>query len=162
MLNANVKKLLNDQVNKEMYSAYLYLDFSGFFGGKGLGGFAAWYKKQAEEEMEHAFKIYDYIHMNGEKVELLQIDKPGAALTDELQVLKEGLKHEQYVTGLIHNIYKTAMEEKDYRTMQFMDWFIKEQGEEEENAQELIDKFERFGKDAAALYELNKELGKRD
>ena len=162
MLNEKVKALLNDQVNKEMYSAYLYLDFSGFMGGKGLPGFAAWYKKQAEEEMEHAFKIYDYIHANNEDVELLAIAKPGVALTDELQVLKEGLKHEQYVTSLIHNIYATAMSEKDYRTMQFMDWFIKEQCEEEENAQELIDKFEKYGKDAAALYELDKSLGKRD
>ena len=162
MLNAKVKELLNDQVNKEMYSAYLYLDFSGFFGGKGLSGFAAWYKKQAQEEMVHAFKIYDYIHANDEKVELLAIEKPNVALNDELQVLKEGLKHEQYVTSLIHNIYKVAMEEKDYRTMQFMDWFIKEQCEEEENATELIDKFEKFGKDAAALYSLNKELGKRE
>ncbi len=162
MLNEKVKALLNDQVNKEMYSAYLYLDFSGFMGGKGLGGFAAWYKKQAEEEMEHAFKIYDYIHANNEAVELLAIAKPGVALTDELQVLKEGLKHEQYVTSLIHNIYKVAMEEKDYRTMQFMDWFIKEQCEEEENAQELIDKFEKYGKDPSALYELDKAMGKRD
>ena len=151
-----------NQVNKEMYSAYLYLDFSGFMGGKGLPGFAAWYKKQAEEEMEHAFKIYDYIHANNEDVELLAIAKPGVALTDELQVLKEGLKHEQYVTSLIHNIYATAMSEKDYRTMQFMDWFIKEQCEEEENAQELINKFEKYGKDAASLYELDKSLGKRD
>ena len=87
MLNEKVKALLNDQVNKEMYSAYLYLDFSGFFGGKGLGGFAAWYMKQAKEEMEHAFKIYDYIHANGEAVELLAINKPNVALTDELQVL---------------------------------------------------------------------------
>ena len=162
MLNVKVKELLNDQVNKELYSAYLYLDFSGFFGGKGLSGFAAWYKKQANEEMEHAFKIYDYIHANGEEVELLAIAKPNVELKDELQVLKEGLKHEEYVTGLIHNIYKVAMEEKDYRTMQFMDWFIKEQCEEEENATELIDKFEKFGKDVASLYELNKELGKRD
>ena len=162
MLNSKVKELLNDQVNKEMYSAYLYLDFSGFMGGKGLGGFASWYKKQAEEEMEHAFKIYDYIHANNEKVDLLPIAKPSVALTDELQVLKEGLKHEEYVTSLIHNIYKVAMEEKDYRTMQFMDWFIKEQCEEEENAQELIDKFEKFGKDPASLYELDKSLGKRD
>ena len=162
MLNEKVKALLNDQVNKEMYSAYLYLDFSGFMGGKGLPGFAAWYKKQAEEEMEHAFKIYDYIHANNEDVELLAIAKPGVALTDELQVLKEGLKHEQYVTSLIHNIYATAMSEKDYRTMQFMDWFIKEQCEEEEKAQELINKFEKYGKDAASLYELDKSLGKRD
>ena len=162
MLNEKVKKLLNEQVNKEMYSAYLYLDFSGFMGGKGLPGFAAWYKKQAEEEMEHAFKIYDYIHANNEAVELMQIDKPGVKLTDELQVLKEGLKHEQYVTSLIHNIYKVAMEESDYRTMQFMEWFIKEQCEEEENAQELIDKFEKYGECTGSLYEIDKALGKRD
>ena len=162
MLSQKVKELLNTQVNKEMYSAYLYLDFSGFFAEAGLGGFAAWYKKQANEEMEHAFKIYDYIYANGDKVELLAIDKPNVTLSDELSVLKEGLKHEQYVTSLIHNIYKEAMEEKDFRTMQFMDWFIKEQCEEEENAAELIAKYEKFGKDAAALYELNKELGKRE
>ena len=162
MLNDQIKKLLNEQVNKEMYSAYLYLDFSGFFGGKGLSGFAEWYKKQAKEEMEHAFKIYDYIHDNGEKVELLQIDKPNVSLNDELQVLKEGLKHEQYVTSLIHNIYETAMNTKDYRTMQFMDWFIKEQCEEEANATELIDKYELYSKGVGGLYLLNKELSKRD
>ena len=124
------------------------LVFTALLAGAGTPLFAA--------ESKNILKLYN------EAVELLAIAKPNIALTDELQVLKEGLKHEQYVTSLIHNIYKVAMEEKDYRTMQFMDWFIKEQCEEEENAQELIDKFEKYGKDPAALYELDKAMGKRD
>ena len=162
MLNEKVKNLINEQINKEMYSAYLYLDFSNYFGGKGLSGFAKWYRHQADEEMEHAFKFYDYLHDNGEKVELLAIAKPDKKLTSDIDVLKEGLKHEQYVTSLINTIYDAAFDVKDYRTMQFLDWFVKEQLEEEVNAEELINKYELFGKNEASLFELNKELGKRD
>ena len=162
MLNEKVKNLINEQINKEMYSAYLYLDFSNYFGGKGLSGFSKWYRHQAEEEMEHAFKFYDYLHDNGEKVELLAIAKPDKKLTSDIDVLKEGLKHEQYVTSLINAIYDAAFDVKDYRTMQFLDWFVKEQLEEEANAEDLITKYELYGKNEASLFELNKELGKRE
>ena len=162
MLSEKIYDLINDQINKEMYSAYLYLDFAGYFGGRGLGGFAAWYRKQAEEEMEHAFKFYDYLHDNGHKVELKAIAKPDKVLKDDKEVLNMALEHEKYVTSLINNIYEVSATERDFRTKQFLDWFVKEQLEEEANAEELISKYELYGGCAAGLYNLNKELGKRD
>ena len=162
MLSEKIYDLINDQINKEMYSAYLYLDFSGYFGGRGLGGFAAWYRKQAEEEMEHAFKFYDYLHDNGHKVELKAIAKPDKVLKDDKEVLQMALEHEKYVTSLINNIYEASATERDFRTKQFLDWFVKEQLEEEANAEELISKYELYGGCAAGLYNLNKELGKRE
>ena len=162
MLNKKVRDLMNVQVNKEMYSAYLYLDFSFYFGGRGLNGFASWYKKQAEEEMKHAEKFINYIHENGEKVDLLAIDKPNVALENDLDVLKAALSHEQYVTSLINTIYEAAVEVKEYKSVEFLNYFVDEQVEEEDNAEDLITKYELFGKDAASLYLLNKELGKRD
>lgn len=162
MLNKKTRDLMNVQVNKEMYSAYLYLDFSFYFGAKGLNGFASWYKKQAEEEMKHAEKFIDYIHENGEKVDLLAIDKPNITLDSDINVLKAALTHEQYVTSLINTIYEAAVEVKEYKTMEFLNYFVDEQVEEESNAEDLITKYELYGKDAASLYLLNKELGKRD
>ena len=162
MLKSNIKTLINEQINKEMYSAYLYLDFSFYFGKRGLDGFASWYKKQAEEEMEHAEKFIDYMHDNGEEVTLLAIDKPDKKLEDDLSVLNAGLEHEEYVTSLINKIYDAALSEKDFKTMEFLNYFVKEQLEEEKNANDLITKYELYGKNEASLYELNKSLGKRD
>ena len=161
MLGKNVAALLNQQVNKEFYSAYLYLDFSNFYYELGLDGFGNWYKIQAQEERDHAMLILQYLQNNGEKVELSAIDKPGIALESAKAVLEEGLKHEQYVTSLIHTIYDAAHSVKDFRTMQFLDWFVKEQGEEEMNAESLIKKFELFGSDPKGLYMLDNELGAR-
>ncbi|MBQ5709316.1 MAG: ferritin, partial [Anaerotignum sp.] len=142
MLNEKVVALLNDQINKEFYSAYLYLDFSNFFEDKGLEGFANWYRIQAQEERDHALLFYDYLHNNSEKVTLGAIGAPDVELKELADPLHEGLKHEQYVTDLIHTIYATAKEVNDFRTMQFLDWFVKEQGEEEKNANDLITKME--------------------
>ena len=161
MLDKKVVELLNQQVNKEFYSAYLYLDFSNFYYNQGLNGFGNWYKIQAQEERDHAMLIIQYLQNNGEKVELSAVDKPGIALESAKAVLGEGLKHEQYVTSLIHNIYDAAYSVKDFRTMQFLDWFVKEQGEEESNAEGLVKKFELFGDDAKSLYMLDNELGTR-
>ena len=135
MLNAKVKDLLNQQVNKEFYSAYLYLDFSNYFEARGLDGFANWYKIQAQEERDHALLFYQYLHNNNEAVTLDAIAKPDKVLDSDMTVLKAGLEHEEYVTSLINDIYAAAYEVKDFRTMQFLDWFVKEQGEEEKNAQ---------------------------
>ena len=161
MLNEKVVALLNDQVNKELYSAYLYLDFSNFYSAKGLDGFANWYRIQAQEERDHALLIYDYLHNNNETVTLTAIDAPNAKLDVLMDPLKEGLKHEEYVTGLIHNIYAAARDVNDFRTMQFLDWFVKEQGEEEKNANDLITKMELFGSDPKSLYMLDQELAAR-
>ncbi len=161
MLDKKVVELLNQQVNKEFYSAYLYLDFSNFFYDKGLAGFGSWYKIQAQEERDHAMLFIQYLQNNGEKIRFDAIDKPSVALESAKAVLEEGLKHEQYVTGLIHNIYENAYSVKDFRTMQFLDWFVKEQGEEETNADNLVKKFEVFGDDPKSLYMLDNELGAR-
>ena len=161
MLNAKVSELLNQQINKELYSAYLYLDFSNYFSEKGLDGFANWYMIQAQEERDHAMLFYKYLQNNNEKVILEAIAKPDKALDSDMTVLKAGLEHEEYVTSLINDIYVAAYDVKDFRTMQFLDWFVKEQGEEETNANDLISKMELFGSDPKGLYMLNSELGAR-
>lgn len=161
MMDKKVSALLNDQINKEFYSAYLYLDFSNFFEAKGLGGFANWYKIQAQEERDHAMLFYQYLHNNNETVTLEAVARPDKELNEPMDALKAGLAHEEYVTGLIHAIYAAAQETKDFRTMQFLDWFVKEQGEEETNAHDLISKMELFGSDPKALYLLDSELGAR-
>lgn len=161
MLSEKVAALLNEQINKELYSAYLYLDFSNYFESRGLDGFANWYKIQAQEERDHAMLFYQYLHNNGARVTLDAIAKPDKTLDSDMSVLKAGLEHELYVTGLINAIYAAAHEAKDFRTMQFLDWFVKEQGEEETNASDLISKMELFGSDPRSLYMLNSEMAAR-
>lgn len=161
MLDQTVADLLNDQINKEMYSAYLYLDFSIFYANKGLNGYANWYNVQAKEEMDHAIGILQYLQDNDYEVTLKAIDKPDKVITNLEEPLKYGLEHELYVTSLIHNIYDAAHAVKDYRTMKFLDWYVAEQGEEEKNANELLTQFELFGHDPKSLYSLNNELLQR-
>ena len=161
MLSKKTTKMLNEQVNKELFSAYLYLDFSNYLNTIGLLGYAHWYRIQAQEERDHALLIYDYLHMNNADVVLEAIAKPDFKASKLMDVLKEGLKHEEYITASIHDIYAAAHGEKDYRTVQFLDWFVKEQGEEEANAHELIQKTETVGTDAKGLYMLDNELGAR-
>lgn len=160
-MDKNVAKLINQQINKELYSAYLYLSFADYFAEEGLDGFANWYMIQLQEERDHALIFRNYLHSNGEKVKLSAIDKPDKEFKSHIDPLKAGLEHEKYVTGLINDIYAAAADAKDYRTMQFLDWFIKEQMEEEENAQNLVDRMKLFGNDAKALYDLDKEYAAR-
>ena len=160
-MNAKVHELLNQQINKEFYSAYLYLQFSNYFEDAGLDGFANWYKIQAQEERDHAMLFYQYLQNENQKVTLDGIDKPQADHASHMEVLKAGLHHEEYVTSLINDIYAAAYEVKDFRTMQFLDWFVKEQGEEETNANDLITKMELFASDPRSLYLLNQELAAR-
>ena len=161
MIHENVAQLLNAQINKEFYSAYLYLEFSNFYKEQGLDGYANWYQIQAQEERDHAILFMQYMQNNNLKVTLEAIDKPDADLKDKMDPLKKGLEHEQYVTELIHAIYAAAYEDKDFRTMQFLDWFVKEQGEEETNATDMITKMEIFGTDAKGLYMLDQEMASR-
>ena len=161
MMNAKVHELLNQQINKEFYSAYLYLDFSNYFEDAGLDGFANWYKIQAQEERDHAMLFYQYLQNENQKVTLEAIAKPDKVFTCHMDVLKAGLEHEEYVTSLINDIYAAAYDVRDFRTMQFLDWFVKEQGEEETNANDLITKMELYGSDPRSLYMLNQELAAR-
>ena len=161
MLDKKVVDLLNNQINKEFYSAYLYLEFSNFYYDMGLEGFGNWYKVQTQEERDHAMLMIQYLQNNGAKVVLEAVDKPDMPAGNAKSLLEEGLKHERYVTNLIHGIYDAAYSVKDFRTMQFLDWFVKEQGEEEKNAEDLVKRFELFGEDAKGLYMLDSELGAR-
>ena len=161
MLQEKIAQLLNDQINKEFYSAYLYLDFANYFEDEGLDGFAHWYEIQAQEERDHAMMIRKYLLDNGHKVTFEFIAKPDKTYKNHLSPLEEGLNHERYVTSLISNIYLHAFEQKDFKTMQFLDWFVKEQVEEEKNADDLIKKMKLFGSDAKGLYALNQVLKAR-
>ena len=161
MLDAKVAELLNTQINKEFYSAYLYLDFSIYYEEEGLDGFANWYNVQAQEERDHALLFLQYLQNNNETVTLEAIAKPDVPMNALMDPLKAGLKHEEYVTSLIHALYAASQKVNDYRTMQFLDWFVKEQGEEETNANDLITKMELFGTDAKGLYMLDAELKAR-
>ena len=160
-MDKNVFKLLNEQINKEFYSAYLYLDFSNYFKRRGLDGFANWYMIQAQEERDHAMLFYQYLQNENQEVTLEAIAKPDKEFSADMDVLLAGLEHEKYVTSLINQIYAAAYEVKDFRTMQFLDWFVKEQGEEETNANDMITKMELFGSDPRSLYMLNSELAAR-
>ena len=161
MMNQKVHELLNSQINKEFYSAYLYLEISNYFEERGLEGFSNWYRVQAQEERDHAMLFFTYLQNNNAKVTLEAIAKPDVKLDVDMDALQASLNHELYVTSLINDIYAAAYEVKDFRTMQFLDWFVKEQGEEEENANDLISKMELFGSDPKSLYMLNQELGTR-
>ena len=160
-MNEKIAALLNAQINKEFYSAYLYLDMSNYYDGLDLDGYANYYMVQAQEERDHALLFMKYMQNNGLKVTLEAIAKPDQAFTCHMDVLQAGLKHEQYVTSLIHDIYAAAYDVKDFRTMQFLDWFVKEQGEEETNANDMITKMDLFGSDPKSLYMLNQELAAR-
>lgn len=157
-MNPNVSKLLNEQINKEFYSAYLYLDFANYYASVGLDGFENWYRVQAQEERDHAMLFFQYLQNNDEAVTFEAIEKPEWNRADAMTPLKNALEHERFVTASINTIYSAAYEAKDFRTMQMLDWFIKEQGEEEKNAADLITKMELFGGDSKGLYMLNNEL----
>ena len=161
MLDKKVADLNYTQVNKEFDSAYLYLDFVNFYVEQGLNGFANWYQVQAQEERDHAMLFVKYLQNNDAKVTYEAIDKPNIELKNNMDPLQAGLKHEQYVTSLINNIYDAAYAVKDFRSMQFLDWFVKEQGEEETNATDMIKKMEIFGSDPKGLYLLDQELAGR-
>lgn len=161
MLDKKVSALVNEQINAEFYSAYLYLDMSNYFEQHGLNGFANWYKVQAQEERDHAMLFYQYMQNNDEKVTLEAIAKPDKVYKKDMDVFKAGLAHEELVTSLINKIYAAAQKVNDFRTMQVLDWFVKEQGEEETNARDLITKYELFGNDPKGLYMLNQEYAAR-
>lgn len=161
MLNEEVKRLLNEQINKEFYSAYLYFDMANYYADQGLAGFENWFFIQSQEERDHALLFRQYLLDNGESVELLEIAAPNTKYENFKDPLVKAFEHEKLVTASINNIYEAAFKVKDFRTMQFLDWFIKEQGEEEKNAEDNIKKFELFAGDPKGLYMLDNEMKAR-
>ncbi|MBH1939612.1 ferritin [Mobilitalea sibirica] len=161
MLQKEVLELLNQQINKELYSAYLYLDMANYYADQNLGGFENWYYVQAQEERDHAMLFRQYLLNNGERIVLDSIAAPNREYTTFRDPLVISFEHEKYVTESINTIYEAASQIKDFRTMQFLDWFIKEQLEEEKNADDNIKKFDLFAGDPKGLYMLDNELKAR-
>ena len=160
-MDQKVYKLLNEQINAELYSAYLYMSFADYYEEEGLDGYANWYMIQAAEERDHALIFRNYLHENGQHVSLGAIAQPDKTFSSYLEPLEAGLEHEKLVTSLINAIYAEAMKANDFRTLQFLDWFVKEQGEEEKNSSDLIGRFDLFGSDAKSLYALDSEMAAR-
>ncbi len=161
MLSNKLEKALNKQINAEFYSAYLYLSMSSFLNDINLIGFSNWMRVQFEEEQFHAMKIYDYVLERGGKVELDAIEKPPHKWKDILDVFKEVLKHEQHVTKLINDLTDLAIAEKDHATVNFLQWFIDEQVEEEANVSELLAQLEMIEGKGSGLFMLDREAKQR-
>ena len=161
MLTEKVHELLNAQINKEFYSAYLYLDIANYYDELDLDGYANYYMIQAQEERDHALLFMKYMQINGLKVTLEAIGKPNKKFDSVLAPLEVAAEHERYVTALINDIYHEAHQAKDYRTMKFLDWFVNEQMEEEENADSMISRYKLFGQDPKGLYLLDQEYAAR-
>ena len=162
MINEKVQDVLNSQINKEFYSAYLYLAMSAYFDEIGLDGFANWTKVQAKEEVDHGMILLDYIIERDGNVKLEQIDAPIRDFHNPLQVFEKILEHEKYVTSSINCVAHMSEDECDLATRHFINWYISEQVEEEANAREVITKLKMFGDEKAALYHLDKELKERE
>ena len=160
-MNNKIAELLNDQINKELYSAYLYLDMANYYDELDLDGYANYYMIQAQEERDHALLFMKYMQINGLKVTLKAIDKPDKVFNSILDPLEIAAEHERYVTALINNIYHEAQLDRDYRAMKFLDWFVDEQMEEEDNADKMISRYKLFGSDPKGLYLLDQEYAAR-
>ena len=160
-MNEKIAALLNQQINKELYSAYLYLDIHNHYDALDLDGYANYYMIQAQEERDHAMLFMKYMQINGLKISLDAIDKPDKPFSGVLEPLEAAAEHERYVTELINIIYHECREAHDYRTMKFLDWFVNEQMEEEDNADSMISRYKLFGTDPKGLYSLDQEYAGR-
>ena len=160
-MNEKIISLLNQQINKEFYSAYLYLDMYNYYDSLDLDGYANYYMIQAQEERDHALLFLKYMQNNGLKVTLEAVAKPDKTYSSILDPLVVAAEHERYVTALINAIYHECYEDRDYRTMKFLDWFVDEQMEEEDNADSMINRYKLFGNDPKGLYALDQEYAGR-
>ena len=161
MLTKKVQDALNQQINHELFSSYLYLAMSAHFESVNLPGFARWMKVQSEEETEHGMKFFHYVNERGGKVILEAIAKPAVDYKTPMDVMKKVLEHEKKVTGTIEALYELSMKEKDYPTQVILHWFIKEQVEEEKNASDIIEMLKNIGDAPAGLAMLDSRLGAR-
>ena len=161
MLSKKMQDALNNQLNEELFSSYLYLSIAAHFEEKNLKGFANWFKIQSSEEYAHAMKFYGFIVQTGGVVKLKQIGTPKASWKSVMEAFKDTLAHEKKITGLIHKLVDLAMQSKDYATNNFLQWFVNEQVEEEATVEEIINKLELVGDAKSGLFMLDRELGAR-
>ena len=161
MLKKKMLKALNDQINAELYSSYLYLSMESYFQSVSLSGFAGWMRAQVQEELFHGMKLYDYVNERGGKVILDTIAKPDSSWKTPLVAFEHILKHEQMVTSMINDLMDLAIAEQDHATKIFLQWFVSEQVEEEASVGEVVDKLQLIKNDSSGLFFLDAELGKR-
>jgi len=161
MLSKTMEKALNEQINAEFYSSYMYLSMSTWFNSAGLPGVAQWMQAQTQEECFHGMKFFRYVTERGGRVALKAIKQPPTDWKSTLHVFQDVLSHEQKVTGLINNLVNLALDERDHATNIFLQWFVSEQVEEEANVGAVLDKLKLIGKDATALFTLDAALGQR-
>jgi ferritin len=161
MLKKEMEKALNGQLNAELYSSYLYLSMASYFESINMAGFANWMKVQAQEEMAHGMKFYDYIIERGGRALLSPIEGPQTEWSSPLEAFEHVYKHEQKVTSLIHGLVELAIKEKDHATNSFLKWFIDEQVEEESSADAIVQKLKLAENSPGGLFMLDNELGRR-
>jgi ferritin len=161
MLTEKMEKALNGQLNAELYSSYLYLSMNAYFKSVNLDGFANWMYYQAQEELEHSMKFYDFVIQRGGKVHLAQIEAPPTEWDGPLAVFEATLAHEQKVTGLINDLVEIALEEHDHATNIFLQWFVSEQVEEEESVGGVLEQLKLMGDAKGGLFMIDRELAKR-
>jgi ferritin len=161
VISKKMQDAINAQINAELYSAYLYLSMSSYFEGLNLTGFAKWLRVQFGEEQEHAFKFFDYVHERGGDVVLEAIEKPKSTWDSPLAAFKEVLAHEQHVTALINQLYEVALEEKDYASQVFLQWYLTEQVEEEDNASSVVASLESIEARESVIYQFDVVMGRR-
>ena len=161
MVSEKINEIMNEQINKEFYSGYLYLSMSAHLHEIGLFGFSSWLKMQAKEEVEHGLKLLDYLLERSSYVTLKQIRTPEFEFKGVSSVFQTLYEHERCITHSVMEIAKLAEEECDRKTLSFIDWFIEEQTEEEQQVKDIIKRLELFGEEKTALYLMDKELGQR-
>jgi ferritin len=161
MLAEKMQKALNSQLNAELYSSYLYLAMNAYFKSVNLNGFANWMYYQAQEELMHSMKFYDFITQRGGKVQLIEVKAPPAQWDSPLAVFEATLEHEQKVTGLINGLVDIALEQHDHATQIFLQWFVSEQVEEEESVGGVLEQLKLMGEAQGGLFMMDRELAKR-
>jgi len=158
MIDKKMEEALNEQIKEEFYSSYLYLSMSAWFETINLKGFASWMKVQAQEELFHATKIFDYLNERQGKVSLKAIDAPQTKWDSPLAVFEAAYKHEQHITGCINELVHLAMELKDRAAQVFLDWFVNEQVEEEATADAVVQQLKLVGNEGQGLFMIDREL----
>ena len=162
MISKTMQDAINEQINKEFFSSYLYLSMAAYFANKNLAGFSNWMRVQADEEREHAMKLYEHLEDRGGRVELKALAAPKTDWASNLEAFQEAAEHEAMITASIHALYEVALQEKDYAAQVLLQWFITEQVEEERNAAEIIADLQLIEERGTAVLMLDKQLSKRN
>ncbi|HMM19938.1 MAG TPA: ferritin [Selenomonadales bacterium] len=161
MISQKMQDAINNQIQAELASAYLYLSMAAYCEKENMKGFGQWLRVQYQEETGHAMKLLDYLLERGGQPLLKAIDAPPAEFGSWLSMFEKVLSHEQHVTALIHSLYEVALAERDYASQIFLQWYISEQVEEEASASEIVERLKMLQDNSGALFYLDKELGKR-